>query len=213
MKIYHFILGTISVLSLFLAQPLVAQQDNSLPPPLRRPATSAGTTQPTTPTPPVETATQKTTEPQITTFDDWVHRCSEIIVEEKPFTQCELLQLQQQQQGENMINILILAFAQVAPKEGENSAQFMLTSVVPLDVFLPDGIRFLVDSRAVMHLPFRNCNPNGCWSQIVVEEAVLEAFKRKNEGLARFTIVNGQEVEVKFSLKGLTAGLDALQKS
>jgi len=242
MKISHCLLSAFSAFCLLLAQPSFAQQDNSWPPPLRRPAAkttnnaAASAAQPSAPTQPqtepakpaveepaptqAAASTQQApaptqaVEPKLEVFEDWVHRCSDLIIEEKPFTQCELLQAQQRQQGEDMLNILIMAFAEALPEEGgDKSSQFMLTSVVPLDVFLPEGIRFLVDSRAVMHVPFRNCNASGCWSQVLVEETVLNSLKRGNEGRARFTIINGQEIEVRFSLKGLTAGLAALKPS
>jgi len=177
-----------------------------LPPPLKRPSTTSDVTQT------AGQAVAKVEEPRITVFEDWVHRCTDIPFEDKTITQCELLQAQQRPQGDDMLNVLILAFAEIVAQGQEAKTGFMLTSVVPLDVFLPDGMRFLADGDEVMHVPFRNCNASGCWSQIIVEEGALNALKRGGEGLARFTIMNGQEVEVKFSLKGLTAGLNALQQ-
>jgi len=208
---FDFAKAAIFGFCLLLITPLMAQQQGGsiLPPPLKRPSTS---NTPNAPVKPSHNTSTPDTTPRITVFDDWVHRCSDIVIEDKSLTQCELLQAQQRQQGEEMLNILILAFAIIMPEEKGKEIAFMLTSVVPLDVFLPDGIHFLVDSRSVMHIPFRNCNMNGCWSQIIIEENALNAFKRGKDGLARFTIMNGQEVEIKFSLKGLTSGLNALQE-
>jgi len=197
-----------------------AQQGASplLPPPLQRnqtPPDSAAPSPPPSDTAPSDGAPSDgavatAEEARITVFEDWVHRCTDITLQDQPITQCELLQAQQRPQGDEMLNVLILAFAEIVSEDESQKPAFMLTSVVPLDVFLPDGMRFLADGQEVMHVPFRNCNPNGCWSQIIVEASALNALKKGNVGLARFTIMTGQEVEVQFSLKGLTAGLNAL---
>jgi len=208
-------------LALLLVQPVMAQQGGViLPPPLQRNHQTPKIEQPTqtqtdraqTEQTPTDRVSAVAEESRMTVFDDWVHRCTDIEIENNTVTQCELLQAQQRQQGDGMLNVLILAFAEIfEEKEGGNKG-FMLTTVVPLDVFLPEGMRFLADGVPVMQVPFRNCNLNGCWSQMIVEEQALNALKKGSAGLARFTIMNGQEVEVKFSLKGLTAGLNALQQ-
>jgi len=212
MKLRQYLVGGLACLLVFLAQPLPAQQNGAiLPPPLKRnketktPSVAPDTVDSVAPS-------DQMTEPRMTVFDDWVHRCTDITLDGKSITQCELLQAQQKSQGEEMLNILILAFADIKIEDEGAKGEFMLTSVVPLDVFLPEGLRFLVDDRALFQVPFRNCNPNGCWSQIMVEKSALEALKKGKDGVARFTIMTGQEYEVKFSLNGLTAGLDALKR-
>jgi len=135
------------VFAFFLVLPVAAQQNGSfLPPPLKR--NQAKIAAPEAPAAPTNSTAAPS--PLITAFDDWVHRCTDINIEEKTITQCELLQAQQRQQGEEMLNILILAFAEMMPEDDAKKAEFMLTSVVPLDVFLPDGLRLMVDSRAVL---------------------------------------------------------------
>jgi len=212
MRFYTYLAGAMACFWIFLAFPLAAQNNNTLlPPPLKR---NKQVPAPSTP-PGVEGAVASSDQiapPRLEPFGDWMHRCADIIIEGKTVTQCELLQAQQQEQGEAMLNVLILAIAQISTQEAGAKEGFMLTSVVPLDVFLPDGLRFFIDGRTLFQVPFRNCNPNGCWSQIVLEKEALETMKKGKEGLMRLTIMTGQELEVKFSLKGLTAGLEALKK-
>jgi len=149
---------------------------------------------------------------QVQSFDDWVYRCSDVRMGEENVTQCELLQVRQVKQGEDMVNILILAMAEIAPEKAGDAPAILLTTVVPLDVFLPEGMRFLVDGREVLHIPYQNCNNQGCWSRAILEDKIISAFKKGNNGMARFAVVNGQGAEIQFSLKGFTAGMDALQK-
>jgi len=149
---------------------------------------------------------------QVQSFDDWVYRCSDVKMGEENVTQCELLQVRQVKQGEEMVNILILALAEIAPEKEGGAPAILLTTVVPLDVFLPEGMRFLVDGREVIHIPYQNCNSQGCWSRAILEDKVISALKKGNNGLARFAVVNGQGAEIQFSLKGFTAGMDTLQK-
>jgi len=149
--------------------------------------------------------------PQLQSFSDWVHRCSDTQLEKETVTQCELLQVRQIKQGETMVNILILAIAEIASEKKEEKPAILLTTVVPLDVFLPEGIRFLIDGREMIHIPYQNCNNQGCWSRAILDDKVIEAFRKGNNGLARFAVINGQGAEIQFSLKGFTAGITALQ--
>jgi len=45
-----------------------------------------------------------------------------------------------------------------------------------------------------------------------MDVASLSAFRKGVEGEGHFSLVNGQRVNIKFSLKGLTAALEALEK-
>lgn len=153
------------------------------------------------------------TPPNVTTekFDDWIYRCTDT-QENKQFTKnCEILQIQQAKQEDQVTNVLILAIAQVKGEKPGDKPALMMTSVVPLNVFLLEGILFTIEKQNVMQIPFRYCNQQGCWSQVMLDNKTLDTFKKGNEGKARFMIMNGQAIDVKFSLKGLTKALEKLQ--
>jgi|GEM_PF-1289172 len=218
MRLYKLFTTIVTCLFILVSQQLIAQENSVpqggllLPPALKRNNNNAPPVAASDNTVEASHAQGEITAPSITAFEDWVHRCTDITLDGKSITQCELLQAQQNQQGEELLNVLILAFAEITEKEAQAKGEFMLTSVVPLDVFLPDGLRFFVDGRELFQVPFRNCNPNGCWSQVVVDAPALDILKKGNAGLVRFGVMTGQELEVQFSLKGFTAGLNALKQ-
>ncbi|UXM94367.1 invasion associated locus B family protein [Bartonella sp. HY329] len=144
-------------------------------------------------------------------FGDWVYRCTDVKVSDQFTKNCEVLQIRQAKQGENIANVLIMAIAQVNGEKPGDKPVLMLTTVVPLNVFLLEGILFTVEKQNVMQLPFRYCNQQGCWAQVLLDEKTLATFKKGNEGKARFMVMNGQAADVQFSLKGLTKALERLQ--
>ena len=150
-----------------------------------------------------------TTEP----FGDWVYRCTDVKVSNEFTKNCEVLQIRQAKQGERTANVLILAIAQVNGEKPGDKPVLMMTAVVPLNVFLLEGILFTVENQNVMQLPFRYCNQQGCWAQVLLDEKTLATFKKGNEGKARFMVMNGQAADVQFSLKGMTKALERLQSA
>jgi len=209
-KIGYFILAPGFFLALcpeWICVSALAQQGSGpLPPGLIREGREA----PITSTAGSENESAASAPARLRSFDDWVHRCAEVQIGQERATQCELLQVRQVKQEETMMNILILALATIAPeKEGDKPA-ILLTTVVPLDVFLPEGMRFLVDGQEILHVPYQNCNMQGCWSRTLLDETAITAMKKGNDGLARFAVINGQGAEIQFSLKGFTAGMEAL---
>ncbi|UXN02382.1 invasion associated locus B family protein [Bartonella sp. HY406] len=150
---------------------------------------------------------------QTETFGDWVYRCTDVKVSDKFTKNCEVLQIRQAKQGDRTANVLIMAIAQVNGEKPGDKPVLMLTTVVPLNVFLLEGILFTVEKQNVMQLPFRYCNQQGCWAQVLLDEKTLATFKKGNEGKARFMVMNGQAADVQFSLKGMTKALERLQAS
>lgn len=157
---------------------------------------------------------------QSTRFDDWHHRCVDVKVGNgTSVRQCEVVQVAQIRQGESNVDVLTLAIAKTAPANGSGTAggqvggDLLLTVLVPLNVVLPPGLGLVADGRDLGVVPYRNCNQAGCWAQQKLDENMLAALRKGTAGEARLRLMNGQPINLRFSLKGLTRALAALQES
>ncbi|MGQ0567022.1 MAG: invasion associated locus B family protein [Gemmobacter sp.] len=86
------------------------------------------------------------------------------------------------------------------------------TAVVPLETLLTAEVTLQVDGGAAKKYPYSWCSPIGCVSRIGFTGDELAALKKGN--VATLTIVPvqapDQKVTVSISLKGFTAGYDAV---
>ncbi|AQS42347.1 MAG: Invasion associated locus B family protein [Candidatus Tokpelaia hoelldobleri] len=155
-----------------------------------------------------ETVSEK--QAAVTQFDDWFYRC--VPVEGKTVSQCEISQIQQVRQGEEAITVLTVALALTAPEKAGSKPDLLMTSVAPLNIYLPEGIRYSVDGREIVRIAYRNCNQAGCWAQQRLDAKSVTAFRKGKEGSGHFRLLDGRNINIKFSLKGFSAALDALQK-
>lgn len=129
---------------------------------------------------------------------------------------CEVAQIAEVKQGEKDVNVLTLAVAKTSPdparKEKKQAPDLLLTALVPLNVFLPSGLLIDADGNSVAEIKYRNCNEAGCLAQQKLDARVITALQKGTAGGARLRLMNGQNINIKFSLKGLTDALNALQK-
>lgn len=151
-------------------------------------------------------------EPRIASerFDDWFYRCvgSEKEKDKKP-ARCEAVQIAQTKEGDKAINLLTISLSEVTQKKKKNT---VLTVLAPLNVFLPAGLALSVDRHKPVTLRYRNCNNAGCWLQHIVDRKTLARLTSGKSGFAKIRLINGQNLNIKFSLKGLKSALRALQK-
>lgn len=114
------------------------------------------------------------------------------------------------------VTVLTLAIAPdvaAAKKRGETVAPaLVLTMLVPLNVALPAGLSISADGKPIAKLAYRNCNQSGCWVQTSLQPTMLSALKKGRSGGAALSLVDGQEIDIRFSLTGLTAALAALEE-
>lgn len=151
---------------------------------------------------------------QASQFEDWFVRCVDMkTAEDKTVKQCEVVQIAQVKQGEENVNVLTLAIAKTAPAAGKKPSNndLLLTALVPLNVFLPIGLSLRVDEKDLVTIPYRNCNQTGCWVQQKLDGKMLASMQKGSAGEARLRLMNGQNINLKFSLKGLTKVLAELQ--
>ena len=153
-------------------------------------------------------------QPVVKQFDDWFYRCVEVPPGEadKTVKQCEVAQIQQVMQGDQPVTVLSIAIALTAPAKAGGKPDLLMTSVAPLNVNLPVGLRYSINGKDALKVEYRNCNQAGCWAQQKLDAKSLAVLKKGNEGEGHFRLVDGRNVNIKFSLKGLAAALNALQK-
>ncbi|MDX8354529.1 invasion associated locus B family protein [Cognatiyoonia sp. IB215182] len=140
-------------------------------------------------------------------FEDWQHRC---ISHKRPdqTAACELSQSVQVDQDGRSVEVLNIALSRADDAAG--SVGWALVVLTPRDVHLPSDFGLKLGNTAPFLTRYRNCNEAGCWVVVPADEAVLSAMKRGIEGAANFRLLNGQVVSVVFSLRGFTAGFEAL---
>lgn len=172
------------------------------------PAATAGAQQPTAP------------QARVQKFDDWYYRCIDgKAADGSAATHCEVAQIATVKQGDQDVNVLTLAIAKAdAPAAPDKktakqpASDLVLTALVPLNMYLPAGLSIDAGDKPVVQLAYRNCNQAGCWSQQKLDAKMIVALSKSADGTGHVQMMNGQKVNIKFSLKGLSAALDALQK-
>ena len=113
-----------------------------------------------------------------------------------------------------MVNVLTLALAQVEVKSKKNkkSRQWVLTALTPLNIYLPSGFSLAFKEKAKADsMRYRNCNQAGCWVQHVLDRKMVRRLLKHKSGFARMRLMNGQNVNIKFSLSGMNAAMQALK--
>jgi invasion protein IalB len=168
-------------------------------------------------------------QPQVhaTKFDNWYYRCVDgKAADGAPVSSCEVAQIATVKQGDQNVNVLTLAFAQAptaaeapptTPAAGQKGAKptapdLLFTALVPLNMYLPAGLGIDAGNKPVLQLAYRNCNQAGCWAQQKLDAKTMAALQKNDDAIGHVQLINGQKVNIKFSLKGLSPALDALRK-
>lgn len=139
-------------------------------------------------------------------FGDWDYNCVPQKGEKSP--RCELVQVAELGRGRHEDPVLSLAFSKLNDRP---NAAIELTLLVPLNVDLEKGLSLWVDDVLLQTLHYRNCNQAGCWAKQEVNAAILKRLAAASRGQARFHLVQGEEVELLFSLRGLSEGLTRIR--
>ncbi len=138
-------------------------------------------------------------------FDSWQLNCVKVTEGPEP---CQLYQLLKDQKGTSTAEISMLAL----PEGGEAAAG--ATIITPLETLLPANITLQIDTAKPKVYPFTFCSPIGCVSRVGFTKAEIEALKKGAK--ATMTLVPAaapkQKVVLDISLKGFTAGFDAVAK-
>jgi invasion protein IalB len=169
---------------------------------------------------PAPQAPEQQSAPQVhaTKFDDWYYRCVDgKAADGSAASSCEVAQIATVKQGDQNVNVLTIAFAKAPstdPKGGKQAAaDTILTALVPLNMFLPAGLGIDASDKPVVQLAYRNCNQAGCWAVQKLDPKMIAALAKSADGIGHVQLMNGQKVNIAFSLKGLSAALDMLNKA
>ncbi|MCA3508786.1 MAG: invasion associated locus B family protein [Rhodobacter sp.] len=140
------------------------------------------------------------------TFEKWEQRCMRT---EDGADPCQLYQLLQDGQGNNVAEVSLFA---LPPGQ---QAVAGATIVVPLETLLTEQLTIAVDGAQPKRYPFTWCAPLGCIARVGFTQAEIDGFKKGAK--ATITIVPAgapdQPVNIDLSLKGFTAGFDAVSKT
>ena len=121
---------------------------------------------------------------------------------------CELYQLLKDQAGKSVAEVSVIPFT------GEAAA--IINFVAPLETDLQAGLGLQIDAGKNNAYPFLVCAPVGCVSRIGLTEAELGRFKNGNKATVSLLPFGADPkanlVKLDVSLKGFTAGFNALQE-
>lgn len=140
------------------------------------------------------------------TFEKWEQRCMRSADGADP---CQLYQLLQDGEGNNVAEVSLFA---LPPGQ---QAVAGATIVVPLETLLTEQLTIAVDGAQPKRYPFSWCAPLGCIARVGFTQAEIDGFKKGAK--ATITIVPAgapdRPVNLDLSLKGFTAGFDAVSKA
>lgn len=201
--------------STLLASSAMAQEQPA--PAVNAPANTGAAQSPT----PAPNEQQPAPQARVQKFDDWYYRCVDgKATDGSATTNCEVAQIATVKQGDQDVNVLTLAIAKAtdtpAPSNKKAAKQpaseLVLTTLVPFNMYIPAGLAIDVADKPVVQLTYRNCNQAGCWAQQKLDSKMVAALTKASDGTGHVQMMNGQKVNIRFSLKGLSPALDALQK-
>jgi invasion protein IalB len=139
-------------------------------------------------------------------FDAWEQRC---VKTESGADPCQLYQLLKDAQGNSVAEISMFAL----PEGGQAAAG--ATIVAPLETLLSEQLVLQIDEGKAKVYPFTWCSQIGCIARVGFLAEEVEQFKKGAK--ATITIVPvvapDQKVVVEVSLKGFTAGYEAVRAS
>jgi invasion protein IalB len=136
-------------------------------------------------------------------FGDWDLACIKTNGETDP---CSLLQILKDETGNAVAEVSLFRI------ENRGKAVAGATIVVPLETLLPAQLTISVDDDPGKRYNYTFCSPIGCVAQIGLTQEDVDAFKRGNTATVSLVPAPApdQVVSVNLSLKGFTAGFDAV---
>ncbi len=136
-------------------------------------------------------------------FGDWQLFCVRVADRLDP---CELYQLLRDQDGNPVAEVTVFA------DSGDPQVVAWAMIVTPLETLLTENLRIAVDGGEARTHRFLFCRATGCFSQLGLTDDEIGQFRQG--AVAKVTIVPaaapGRDVELDMSLRGFTAGWNAL---
>lgn len=127
--------------------------------------------------------------------ENWTVRCQDL--KDSEDQHCEMFQrLVMKDSGQRL-----LEFAIGIPP-GEKTPRGVV--VMPLGILLEPGVQLMVDDTNSFKFDVRFCDNGGCVAYLRLNDAVLNAMRRGNEGKIVFTLQSYQKANIPFSLSGFS---------
>jgi invasion protein IalB len=122
---------------------------------------------------------------------------------------CQLYQLLQDSEGNNVAEVSM--FALPAGQQAVAGA----TIVAPLETLLTEQLTISVDGAQPKRYPFTWCAPVGCIARVGFTQAEIDGFKKGAKATIMIVPAGApnERVNLDLSLKGFTAGFDAVSKT
>ena len=141
-------------------------------------------------------------------FEAWEQRCMKTDSGIEP---CELYTLLKDDQGSAVAEFSIYGLPPGTEGPAVAGANFM----APLETLLTAGISLQIDAAEAKAYPFSVCSTAGCMARLGFTAEEIEALKQGGEVTITLVpyIAPDQKVTLKMSLKGFTAGLEAVNAS
>ena len=140
------------------------------------------------------------------TFEKWEQRCMRTADGADP---CQLYQLLQDAEGNNVAEVSLFA---LPPGQ---QAVAGATIVAPLETLLTEQLTIAVDGAQPKRYPFTWCAPLGCIARVGFTQAEIDGFKKGAKATVSIVPAGApdERVNLDLSLKGFTAGFDAVSKT
>ncbi len=88
---------------------------------------------------------------------------------------------------------------------------FVSTWQTPTDIFVGRGLTIEAGTPKPLVIPFQLCTTRGCQAVAGVEKSFLDAFAKTDKATAKFVVINGREITINVSVKGLPDALAQLE--
>lgn len=139
-------------------------------------------------------------------FEAWEQRC---VRTEDGADPCQLYQLLKDSTGNAVAEFSMFNL----PAGGQAAAG--ATVIVPLETLLTENLLLAVDGSKPKVYPFSFCSTIGCISRIGFTAEEVAGFKKGAKAVLTIVpvVAPDQKVNVELSLKGFTAGYDAVSKT
>ncbi len=139
------------------------------------------------------------------TFEAWEQKC---VRTESGVDPCQLYLLLKDKEGNSVAEFTMFNL----PKGTDGPAIAGATFIAPLETLLTAGMSLQIDGGKGKVYPFTVCTQIGCVARIGFTAEEVEAMKSGANALITIVpfVAPNQKVELTMSLKGFTAGLDAV---
>jgi invasion protein IalB len=138
-------------------------------------------------------------------FEEWEQRC---VRTESGADPCQLYKLLKDAQGNNVAEFTVFGLPEGANTEAVAGATF----IAPLETLLTSGMRLQIDDRQSKVYPFTFCAEVGCVVRLGFTADEVAGMKQGANAVITIVpfVAPDQTVTLNVSLKGFTAGLEAV---